>query len=356
MLVHRTSVSEVCARVLVCDRHAATWNTAFTHSSFDGVDNYKMLEQCGDATIHHFIKNHILDRLPHFHRNPSKYVGVVENINQRCVSRSGLSVLARDLGFMPFISYDNTETAVADSGGYAKPLSQMLEDTFESFIGALEKIVNDHVGNGGAGYAICSEFLHNLFTTHPKFADLEDRVRHLDVYPAKTIILEFAKDQQLRNKVCVEFARTRKRATGGGGGVIDGLVGGGGDQQQQQQQKGHGGAINARAPGERCEDDRAPGTTRSSAASTTTPAAVPTAAGAAPNTASGPGGVYVSECTIHVLSDFGAPIRRTFFGEDRCKKPAEEIAAARALRYLVARGTLDGTKYLINYADPAASL
>lgn len=321
ILIHRTSVTDLCARMLVCDRYAKTWNTAFTHSSFDAVDNYKMLEQCGDAAIHHFIKNHILERLPHFRRFPAKYVGVVENINQRCVSRAGLSVLARDLGFAPFVSYDNSETTIAESGGYVKPLSQMLEDTFEAFVGALELIVDEHVGTNGAGFAVCCEFLHNLFTTHPKFADLEDRVRHIDVYPAKTIILEFSKDPNLKNLISVEFACTRKR----------------GDSGTAADEKPTG-RTDARAPGERSSENRAPGKKR----------CLSTDGG----DESGGNGVYYSECTLHILSDFGTPIRKTFVGEDRCKKPAEELAATRTLRYLVDLGILEGTKYMINYADP----
>ena len=301
----RTTVSTICARMLVCDRYEDTWSMAFTHSSFDAVDNYKMFEQCGDATIHHFIKNHILDRLPHFRRFPVKYVGVVENINQRCVSRAGLSVLARDLGFAPYISYDNTDSVLAESGGYAKPLSKMLEDTFESFIGALETIVDEHVGMKGAGFAVCSEFLDDLFTTHPKFADLEDHLHHLDVYPAKTVMLELAKDPMLKNILSADFSCTRKR-----------------------------------------ESTRFPREPHEESAVSDSPQGF----------ATGLHGSYISEFRVRVLSDFGAPVCKTFTGEDRCKKPAEELAAARALKFLVARGTLAGTKYLTNYADPTVSV
>ena len=319
ILRNRTSLSDLCARMLVCDRYTKTWDMAFTHSSFDAVNNYKMLEQCGDAVIHHFIKNHILERFPHFRRFPAKYVGVVENINQRCVSRAGLSVLARDLGFGAYVSYDNSDTAVTESGGYTKPLSQILEDTFEAFVGALEMIVDDHIGTTGAGFAVCCEFLHDLFTTHPKFADLQDRVRHIDVYPAKTIILEFSKDPNLKNVLGVEFACTRKRGA-------------------DNVEKTAGRFPTDRAPGERSTENRAPGKNRSSNADN-----------------EDSGGVFYSECILHMVSDFGTTIQKTFFGEDRCKKPAEELAASRTLRFLVELGILEGTKYMTNYADPSCS-
>lgn len=118
---------------------------AFTHKTYDRVNNYEVLEKTGDSYLHAAAITYLVNL------NDSKLTPeVINNYIGKYLAKDVFSRVSEKLGINRYLRH--VEDAVITS--------TLLEDCFESFCGALYKL-GQKVSNGG-GYVLCSFMVKSL--------------------------------------------------------------------------------------------------------------------------------------------------------------------------------------------------
>jgi dsRNA-specific ribonuclease len=146
---------------------------AFTSELVDSKNNYQVLEQVGDLTGNKFIVNYMYEKFPQL--DCTEGVKVVARLRINYGAKQSFSEIARKLGFWDFISATNDLRQ--------RKMKPLLEDVFEAFLGATERII-DKRKRVGVGYAIVYEILTSIFN------EMEISLRYEDLYDAKTRLKE----------------------------------------------------------------------------------------------------------------------------------------------------------------------
>jgi dsRNA-specific ribonuclease len=147
------------------------YERAFTHISIDPENNYEYLEILGDVTCNKSIVWYIKERFPELQN--SQGVKVIARLRINLVSKKNFSLIAEQLGFIDFISY---EKEIKESNE-----KSILEDVFEAFFGATELLIDQFLGIG-TGYSVCYRLLKYLLdqiTISLKYEDLYDSITRL---------------------------------------------------------------------------------------------------------------------------------------------------------------------------------
>lgn len=153
------------------DESMRMYKQAFTHESMDSMNNYEFLELLGDVTINKSIVWYFSRRFPQI--DCKEGVQFLSRLKIAHVSKDSLSEKGDKLGFWPFIdaSQDEKESHKRD----------LLEDVFEAFIGATERLIDNKVMQG-AGYSICYNIIASIFDEMEislRFEDLKDSISRL---------------------------------------------------------------------------------------------------------------------------------------------------------------------------------
>ena len=146
---------------------------AFTSELVDPGNNYQVLEQVGDLTGNKFIVNYMYERFPQL--DCAEGVKVVARLRINYGAKQSFSEIARKLGFWEFISATNDLRQ--------RKMKPLLEDVFEAFLGATERIL-DKRKRVGVGYAIVYDILASIFD------EMDISLRYEDLYDAKTRLKE----------------------------------------------------------------------------------------------------------------------------------------------------------------------
>lgn len=163
-----------------------SYSTAFTASSADAKNNYEQFEQLGDVTANKFIVWYAYRRFPQL--DCPEGVKVVARLRINYGAKESFAPLAEKLGFWEYISAqeEGTERGIKYRNRHKKDL---LEDTFEAFIGCTEYLL-DKAYRPGVGYGIVYDILSDIFNELPmslRFEDLFDAKTRLketfDAYP-----------------------------------------------------------------------------------------------------------------------------------------------------------------------------
>ena len=156
------------------------YNNAFTAASADPVNNYERFEQIGDVTANKFIVWYAYKRFPQL--DCTKGVKVVARLRINYGAKETFAPLAEKLGFWNFISA--LEDGNANNMKYrARHKKDLLEDTFEAFIGCTEYLL-DKAYRPGVGYGIIYDILSHIFD------ELEISLKFEDLFDAKTRLKE----------------------------------------------------------------------------------------------------------------------------------------------------------------------
>lgn len=147
--------------------------SAFTSELVDADNNYQVLEQVGDLTGNKFIVNYMYERFPQL--DCAEGVKVVARLRINYGAKQSFSEIARKLGFWPFISATNDLRQ--------RKMKPLLEDVFEAFLGATERIL-DRKKRVGVGYAIVYDILATIFD------EMDISLRYEDLYDSKTRLKE----------------------------------------------------------------------------------------------------------------------------------------------------------------------
>jgi dsRNA-specific ribonuclease len=175
---------------ILLDEHSLQlYQKAFTHVSFDPVNNYEVYEQLGDITVNKFLVWYFHNRFTTVNGvglfNSPLGVKVVARLRIKYGSKQFLSDLADRLGFWE-------HARVAEVVSIGKRMS-ILEDIFEAFIGVTEFIIDRRFQADshtvGIGYMCCYKILQQFFdsigidTSYEALFDAKTRCKELfDLY------------------------------------------------------------------------------------------------------------------------------------------------------------------------------
>ena len=149
------------------------YGCAFTSELVDPDNNYQVLEQIGDLSGNKFIVNYMYERFPQL--DCAEGVKVVARLRINYGAKESFCEIARKLGFWEFISATNDLRQ--------RKMKPLLEDVFEAFLGATERIL-DRRKRVGVGYAIVHDILTSIFN------EMHISLRYEDLYDAKTRLKE----------------------------------------------------------------------------------------------------------------------------------------------------------------------
>jgi ribonuclease-3 len=149
------------------DGNMVRFMLAFTHPSYDKINNYEVLEFHGDGVVNMCIAQYIRKTLPQVIN-----IKWVTRIKHNLISKQNLSQLAHSVGFFDHIYRKN----VTDT-------TSMLEDVFEAFFGALVENIRS-IYSYAAGYAIAYNIISYLLGQVPISLKPED------VFDPKSLLKE----------------------------------------------------------------------------------------------------------------------------------------------------------------------
>lgn len=204
-------------KILLDDSALELYQKAFTHVSFDPVNNYEVYEQLGDITVNKFLVWYFHNRFTTASGiglfNSTLGVKIVARLRIKYGSKQFLSDLADQLGFWDHIR-------ISEAVSYGKRMS-ILEDVFESFIGVTEYIIDHRVLSSnqrqmpGLGYMCCYQILHHFFERIPidlKYESLFDaktRCKELfDLYKEDLGTICYEYEKQNNNSVVQVYRET----------------------------------------------------------------------------------------------------------------------------------------------------
>jgi dsRNA-specific ribonuclease len=171
-LLQKTGLKTKYIEEMTTTENMALYARAFTHVSIHPEQNYEFLEILGDVTCNKIVVWYIKDRFPVLQNTAG--VKVIARLRINLVSKKNFSVLAENLGFADFISYDKADMK-------EQKWKSLLEDVLEAFFGATEMIV-DAVVHPGAGYGVCFRLLRDVLDGLPislRYEDLYDPITRL---------------------------------------------------------------------------------------------------------------------------------------------------------------------------------
>lgn len=161
-LLRNCNIKNKYINILLSDSSMKIYNNAFTSNSANldenyfkvenSADNYEVYETIGDAVFKNVITFYISERFGNFFS--SKDVKILAKIKIKYGSVDEFAPISKQLGFLPFITASKTE--------HSTKQKKLLEDVFESFIGATSYILNSTF-RIGVGYNICYDIIKNIF-------------------------------------------------------------------------------------------------------------------------------------------------------------------------------------------------
>jgi dsRNA-specific ribonuclease len=172
-LLRKGGLKSKYINMLTDDESMSIFGCAFTSELVDPDNNYQVLEQIGDLSGNKFIVNYMYERFPQL--DCCEGVKVVARLRINYGAKESFCEIARKLGFWPFISATNDLRQ--------RKMKPLLEDVFEAFLGATERIL-DKRKRIGVGYAIVHDILTSIFN------DMDISLRYSDLYDAKTRLKE----------------------------------------------------------------------------------------------------------------------------------------------------------------------
>ena len=140
LLEKRSGMTTQSINIYLTDENMLQFNKAFTHESFDAVNNYEYLETLGDITLNKCVIWYFHRRFPNLKTLP-KANKIMTNLKTKNVARDKFAQLSRRLQFQNYIRFKSYEDPKKLG---KKPMldNNMLSDVFEAVMGTLEDIID----------------------------------------------------------------------------------------------------------------------------------------------------------------------------------------------------------------------
>lgn len=150
-LLIRAKIKQKTLDLFTNQENIKVFRTAFIHKSFSDDHNYEHLEFLGDTMVNNCVAEWLNETFPEIIN-----VDWLTRMKHALISKKTLGFLARDAGFFEHIKYGEDIRESLESSQNVKDnkdYKDMLEDTFEAFIGALTRVSNSTMRRG-VGYAL----------------------------------------------------------------------------------------------------------------------------------------------------------------------------------------------------------
>ena len=172
ILVQRSKMAPKYIEKILSDEGLKVFDQAFTHATYDEVNNYEVYELLGDSTINKCVVWYLTRRFPQL-KNPAG-VAIISKLKTDLVSKKTFCMLGDKLGLWEYVSCSEEVRKTN--------MKKTLEDVFESFIGALEFLLDGI--REGCGYSFCYNIVTSLFD------EINISLKYQDIYDAKTRLKE----------------------------------------------------------------------------------------------------------------------------------------------------------------------
>lgn len=133
---------------------------AFTHYSVDAHHNYEVLETLGDNTVNKIVVWYLARRFPQINGPAGKEIATKLKILN--VKGDSYAEFAEALGMTSFIAWDRDGR---DPQGKPFKIQKILEDVFESLIGAIVLVMSRR--GSIDGFTVCYELVERLMNQKP---------------------------------------------------------------------------------------------------------------------------------------------------------------------------------------------
>jgi dsRNA-specific ribonuclease len=140
LLEKRSGMTVESINLYLTDENMKQFNKAFTHESFDPINNYEYLETLGDITLNKCVIWYFHRRFPNL-KNMPRANKIMTNLKTKNVARDKFSQLAKRLQFQNYIRYKSTEDPKKQ---FRKSIMDhnMMSDVFEAVMGTLEDVID----------------------------------------------------------------------------------------------------------------------------------------------------------------------------------------------------------------------
>lgn len=172
------------------------YSQAFTHPTANENVNYETLEILGDSIVNCCIVWYLSRRFPQL--NCPQGVKIIARLKINLVSKKMFAEFGKNLGLWDFVSADDETRSLR--------MKKTLEDVFEAFFGATQKLVDENI-RMGVGYSICYDLIKSLFD------EIDISLKYEDLYDAKTRLKETF-DQYGKNIVDGETGKVTRYGIG----------------------------------------------------------------------------------------------------------------------------------------------
>lgn len=193
--------NDILLDTILAERNFPIWKKAFTHVTYDYSNNFEELEFIGDAVFKNSFKRILSKKFPTITARASS------EFHNQYGSTPGLSQFGLHMKLHKWLIHRNLNL----NGLNIK----ILEDLFESFIGALVTVCDDpRNGNFGSGNINAYNFITELFSivSFPKYmvyglpkTSLFQRLEMLGFQKPNTLILNSIRNEKT-NKFDVEIS------------------------------------------------------------------------------------------------------------------------------------------------------
>jgi len=197
-LLRRGKLKAKYIDILTNEEGMKAYGQAFTAVTADPINNYERYEQLGDVSANKFIVWYAYRRFPQL--RCTQGVPVVARLRINYGAKHTFAPLAEKLGFWDFIS---AKEDGEDRGTHiyyrSRNKKDLLEDTFEAFVGCTEYLL-DQAYRPGVGYGIVYDILSDIFD------EMTISLKWEELFDARTRLKEtFDKFQDLGNWVYIDI-------------------------------------------------------------------------------------------------------------------------------------------------------
>ena len=173
------------------------YERAFTHKSYDPINNYEFLEFLGDGTVNNCTKWYISRKFNEYDLTLQPQEPL-SRLMITIVQNKTLADLAFKMGFWAYLRSSMSQRQ--------SDMKDMLEDMFESFIGTTQWVIDEYIGMG-AGYAICYNIIESILEEDERIKKFVARrarglpaIEYDDVCDSITILKQTMEDAELNNQ------------------------------------------------------------------------------------------------------------------------------------------------------------
>ena len=163
------------------------WTDAFTHETYSASKNYEELEYLGDAVLKYVFPKYLMATFEGIRKDE------LTNLNTYFMSRDHQAKMSQKLGLPSLLRIYGYEH------GYDGSIPAINGDLFESFFGAISKILDDIIN--GYGAIICYNMIIILYNN--ELDDIEEQITKY--IPEKTQINQIFERLNVGRPICEHY-------------------------------------------------------------------------------------------------------------------------------------------------------